>query len=109
MSEALPGHGARILDGVAIAAAIREEVVQGVELIRRERGAVPGLQVVLVGDDAPSRVYAGRILRHAAGAGIPGSIVELPASTAARDVCRTLEAASTDPEATRWTRRLRRA
>lgn len=98
MSEALPGHGARILDGVAIAAAIREEVVHGVELIRGERGAVPGLRVVLVGDDAPSRVYAGRILRHAAGAGIPGSLVELPASTPARDVCRTLEAASSDPD-----------
>ncbi len=98
MSEALPGHGARILDGVAIAAAIREEVVHGVELIRRERGTVPELRVVLVGDDAPSRVYAGRILRHAAGAGIPGSLVELPANTPAQDVCRTLEAASSDLE-----------
>jgi methylenetetrahydrofolate dehydrogenase (NADP+)/methenyltetrahydrofolate cyclohydrolase len=98
VSEAPPGHTARILDGVAIAEAIRDEVMAGVEDIRRERGSMPGLRVVLVGDDAPSRVYAGRILRHAASAGIPGSLVELPASTPARDVCRTLEAASTDPE-----------
>ncbi|MET0771734.1 MAG: bifunctional 5,10-methylenetetrahydrofolate dehydrogenase/5,10-methenyltetrahydrofolate cyclohydrolase [Candidatus Limnocylindrales bacterium] len=96
MSEALPGHTARILDGVAIAGAIRDEVVDGVEAIRRERGEVPGLRIVLVGDDAPSRVYAGRILQHAAKVGIPGSLDELGASTPARDVCRVLEAASLD-------------
>jgi methylenetetrahydrofolate dehydrogenase (NADP+)/methenyltetrahydrofolate cyclohydrolase len=97
VSDALPGHTARILDGVAIAGAIRDEVVAGVDAIRRERGEVPGLRIVLVGDDAPSRVYAGRILQHAAKAGIPGSLVELPATTPAREVCRTLETASLDP------------
>jgi methylenetetrahydrofolate dehydrogenase (NADP+)/methenyltetrahydrofolate cyclohydrolase len=97
VSEARPGQSARILDGVAIAASIRDEVVEGIEAIRRERGSVPGLRVVLVGDDAPSRVYAGRILQHAARAGIPGSLVELPASTPTREVCHTLESASGDP------------
>jgi len=98
VSEAPIGHGARILDGTAIAGAIRDEVAEGVEAIRRERGAVPELRIVLVGDDAPSRVYAGRIIQHAQRAGIPGSLVELPATAPARDVCRVLETASLDAD-----------
>ncbi len=98
MSEAPPGHSARILDGVAIAGAIRDEVVGRVDAIRRARGSMPGLRIVLVGHDAPSQVYAGRILQHAAKMGIPGSLVELPASAPARDVCRVLETAGLDPD-----------
>lgn len=98
MSERPRGHTARILDGLAIAADIRREVEEDVEVIRRKTGAVPALRVVLVGDDAPSRVYAGRILQHAARARIPGSLVELPPSASVRDVCRELETASADKD-----------
>lgn len=98
MTEALPGHMARILDGVAIAGLIREEVLADLEIIRRERGEVPGLRIVLVGEDAPSRVYAGRILQHAAKVGIPGSLVELAADTPMAEVCRVLETSSLDPQ-----------
>ncbi|MEZ4597770.1 MAG: bifunctional 5,10-methylenetetrahydrofolate dehydrogenase/5,10-methenyltetrahydrofolate cyclohydrolase [Chloroflexota bacterium] len=88
---------ARILDGVAIASGIRDEVGRDVEAIRADRGWVPGIRVVLVGDDAPSRVYAGRILASAARVGIPGALLELPRSANARTVCHELEAASLDP------------
>jgi methylenetetrahydrofolate dehydrogenase (NADP+)/methenyltetrahydrofolate cyclohydrolase len=88
---------ARILDGVAIAESIRDEVALEVAAIHRDLGSVPGLRLVLVGDDAPSRVYAGRILKHASSVGIPGTLHELPAQTAARDVCRELHDASADP------------
>jgi methylenetetrahydrofolate dehydrogenase (NADP+)/methenyltetrahydrofolate cyclohydrolase len=98
VSEALPGHTARILDGIAMAGVIRDEVAEGVHAIRLERGSMPELRIVLVGDDPPSRVYAGRIVRHAANVGIPGSLLELPASTPAREICRVLDAASLDPD-----------
>lgn len=97
MSEGSQGHTARILDGVSIAADIRDAVVREVEAIREAHGEVPGLRVVLVGDDAASRVYAGRILQHASRAGIPGSITELPATTTTLELCRVLESASADP------------
>lgn len=97
MSDGPSGPAARILDGVAIAQVIRDEVARDVGSIARERGSVPALRIVLVGDDAPSRVYAGRILAHAARAGIPGALLELPAGTSAAEVCRALEAASVDP------------
>ena len=37
--------------------AARHEVAAGVEALRRERGLVPGLAVVLLGEDAASQVY----------------------------------------------------
>jgi methylenetetrahydrofolate dehydrogenase (NADP+)/methenyltetrahydrofolate cyclohydrolase len=97
VSEALPGQTARILDGGAIAGTIREEVLAAVQAVRRERGRMPGLHIVQVGDDAPSGVYVRRILQHASTVGIPGSLEGLPASTSIREVCRALEIASLDP------------
>lgn len=97
MSDDPAGRTARILDGVAIAADIRADVAAEVAVIRERLGTVPDLRVVLVGDDAASRVYAGRILQHASRAGIPGSLTELPASTTTIELCRLLESASADP------------
>ena len=48
---------AAIIDGKAIAAAVRREVAAGVEVFKRERGTTPGLAVVLVGEDPASQVY----------------------------------------------------
>ncbi|MFQ5850286.1 MAG: bifunctional methylenetetrahydrofolate dehydrogenase/methenyltetrahydrofolate cyclohydrolase FolD [Candidatus Binatia bacterium] len=46
-----------IIDGKAIAAEVRREVKEGVEDLRRRWGLVPGLGVVLVGDDPGSHLY----------------------------------------------------
>jgi methylenetetrahydrofolate dehydrogenase (NADP+)/methenyltetrahydrofolate cyclohydrolase len=48
---------AAIIDGKAIAEALRREVALGVEKLKRERGVTPGLAVVLVGADPASQVY----------------------------------------------------
>lgn len=48
---------ARIIDGKAIAADLRGKVTDAVHRLRRDRGIVPGLAVVLVGKHAASEVY----------------------------------------------------
>jgi len=48
---------ARIIDGKAIAADLRGKVADAVHRLRRDRGIVPGLAVVLVGKNAASEVY----------------------------------------------------
>ena len=48
---------ATIIDGKAIAEALRREVAAGVAALKRERGVTPGLAVVLVGEDPASQVY----------------------------------------------------
>jgi methylenetetrahydrofolate dehydrogenase (NADP+) / methenyltetrahydrofolate cyclohydrolase len=48
---------ARIIDGKAIAADLRGKVTDAVHRLRRDRGIVPGLAVILVGKHAASEVY----------------------------------------------------
>jgi len=48
---------AKIIDGKAIAAKVRAEVAEGVRALREQRGIVPGLATILVGNDPGSQVY----------------------------------------------------
>jgi len=48
---------ARIIDGKTISADLRGKVTDAVRRLRRDRGIVPGLAVVLVGNNPASRVY----------------------------------------------------
>jgi len=50
--------GARLIDGTAVARKVRDQVAVDVAALRA-RGIVPGLTVVLVGDDPASAVYVG--------------------------------------------------
>jgi methylenetetrahydrofolate dehydrogenase (NADP+)/methenyltetrahydrofolate cyclohydrolase len=47
----------RIIDGKAEAARLRAGIAEDVAALKREHGLVPGLAVVLVGDDPASQVY----------------------------------------------------
>ncbi|HMR81279.1 MAG TPA: bifunctional methylenetetrahydrofolate dehydrogenase/methenyltetrahydrofolate cyclohydrolase FolD [Polyangiaceae bacterium] len=71
---------ATILDGKAIAAQVRLEVKAGVEAFKTQHGRVPGLHVVLAGDDGASQVYVRNKEKAAAEVGIAGEVHRLPTS-----------------------------
>ena len=48
---------AKIIDGKAFSATVRERVAQHVQSLRDDHGITPGLAVVLVGEDPASQVY----------------------------------------------------
>ena len=48
---------AQLIDGKAIAAALRADIAQRVATLKAARGITPGLAVVLAGDDPASQVY----------------------------------------------------
>ena len=48
---------ARIIDGKAFAARLREKIAACIAALKRDHGLVPSLSVVLVGDDEASQVY----------------------------------------------------
>jgi len=75
-----PG-GARLIDGKAVAAALRAEVAEGVATFRAATDAVPGLTVVLVGDNPASQVYVRSKNKAAAAAGMRTDTIRLPADT----------------------------
>jgi methylenetetrahydrofolate dehydrogenase (NADP+) / methenyltetrahydrofolate cyclohydrolase len=82
---------ARILDGVALAAKIREATRSTLDALRRGTDELPGVSVVLVGDDPASAVYANRILRNADGLGLRGTVVRLPGTSSTADVVTAIE------------------
>lgn len=71
---------AELIDGKAIAAGVRAEVARDVAALR-ERGVVPGLTVVLIGDDKASATYVGAKEKASHEAGMAGGTIRLPADT----------------------------
>jgi methylenetetrahydrofolate dehydrogenase (NADP+)/methenyltetrahydrofolate cyclohydrolase len=90
---------ARILDGKAAAAAIRDDLAQRVSALAR-RGRAPGLGTVLVGDDPGSRVYVNAKHRDCAQVGIVSIRRDLPADASQQQVEDTIDELNADPACT---------
>jgi methylenetetrahydrofolate dehydrogenase (NADP+) / methenyltetrahydrofolate cyclohydrolase len=87
------------LDGVATASAIKAELRERVTVLR-ERGIVPGLGTLLVGDDPGSRSYVGGKHRDSAEVGIESIRVDLPADASEADVHAEIARLNADPAVT---------
>ena len=90
---------AQTLDGKALAAQIKAELKERVAALA-ERGVVPGLGTVLVGDDPGSRSYVAGKHRDCAQVGIASLQVELPASTSAEELAARIAELNADPACT---------
>ena len=84
---------ARIIDGKAIAAALRARVAQRIAGL----GFRPGLTVVLVGDDPGSAVYVRGKDRAAQEAGIDVRTIRLPAATPEPALLAEIDRLNADP------------
>src|SRR5215211_5190603 len=90
---------ARILDGKALAATIKDELRDRVTTLA-EHGVVPGLGTVLVGDDPGSHAYVRGKHRDCAQVGIASIQVELPASTSQEGLAGVIADLNADPACT---------
>ncbi|MEH3032967.1 MAG: bifunctional methylenetetrahydrofolate dehydrogenase/methenyltetrahydrofolate cyclohydrolase [Aeromicrobium erythreum] len=90
---------AQTLDGKAVAAAIKDELTGRVAALR-ERGFVPGLGTVLVGDDPGSRWYVNAKHQDCAQVGIESIRVELPATATQAEVEAEIDRLNADPACT---------
>ena len=90
------GRGAaRLIDGTAVARAIRDEVARDTrELVAR--GVTPGLAVVLVGDDPASAVYVRSKGRACEEAGMHSVTIRLPATTTHEELVAHVDALNGD-------------
>ncbi|MGH7294673.1 MAG: bifunctional methylenetetrahydrofolate dehydrogenase/methenyltetrahydrofolate cyclohydrolase FolD [Polyangiaceae bacterium] len=88
---------ARILDGKALAESVRAEVRAGVDAFRAKHGRAPGLDVVLVGDDAASAVYTRSKEKASNEVGMRGKLHLLPASTSEGEIVALVRALDADP------------
>jgi len=81
---------ARIIDGKQVAAQMRAELAQEVAALK-EKGVVPGLGVVLVGDDSASKSYVTAKERACEEIGIYSDDNRLPADTSQADLMALIE------------------
>ena len=87
---------ARLLDGIAIAQAIRAEVRPDADAFTRKAGRQPGLALVLVGNDPASELYVGSKLKSAGESGIRADVERLPASASVAELLALVERLNAD-------------
>lgn len=87
---------AQIIDGKAISAQIQEELAAEAAALRA-RGIVPGLSVVLIGEDPASQTYVRNKLRTAERLGIETRDYLLPATTPQPEVEALIRELNADP------------
>jgi methylenetetrahydrofolate dehydrogenase (NADP+)/methenyltetrahydrofolate cyclohydrolase len=85
-----------VVDGRAIAAQIQRELAQRVAELK-QRGTVPGLAFVRVGEDAASKVYVGRKEKTCAELGIFSELHVLPEATGEADLLALIAKLNSDP------------
>ena len=87
---------ARVIDGKAVAARLREEYKVRIARLQHERRVTPGLAVILVGEDPASQVYVRNKIRDCAEVGIRSTLIELPAATPEADLLVRIDALNAD-------------
>jgi methylenetetrahydrofolate dehydrogenase (NADP+) / methenyltetrahydrofolate cyclohydrolase len=88
---------AKIIDGKAIAAGLRGRVADAVHRLARDRGIVPGLAVVLVGNNPASASYVTSKVKMTAGTGMRGFDHRLPETTSEADLLALIGRLNEDP------------
>ncbi|HWJ24828.1 MAG TPA: bifunctional methylenetetrahydrofolate dehydrogenase/methenyltetrahydrofolate cyclohydrolase FolD, partial [Gemmatimonadaceae bacterium] len=88
-------RAARLIDGTAVARAIRDEVARDTRALVA-RGVTPGLAVILVGDDPASAVYVRSKGRACEEAGMHSVTIRLPATTTHDELVAHVDALNGD-------------
>jgi methylenetetrahydrofolate dehydrogenase (NADP+)/methenyltetrahydrofolate cyclohydrolase len=86
----------RIIDGNPIARTVRQGLRQRVEALRA-LGCVPGLAVVLVGENPVSRIYVRNKIKACAEIGVYSPQVDLPANATEADLLGRIRGLNADP------------
>jgi methylenetetrahydrofolate dehydrogenase (NADP+) / methenyltetrahydrofolate cyclohydrolase len=88
---------AMILDGKALAAVLHAKLTQDIAALAASGRRVPGLAVVLVGEDPASQVYVGSKGRQTVASGMRSFEHKLPATTSEGDLLALVARLNADP------------
>src|SRR5210317_914538 len=89
---------AKIIDGKAFAATVREKVAGHVARLKDENGITPGLAVALVGEDPASQVYVRSKGKQTIEAGMNSYEHKLDAATSQEDLLALIDQLNNDPD-----------
>lgn len=88
----------RLIDGKGFAEGLRGRIADKVQAFAAQAGRVPGLAVILVGDDPASRVYVANKGKQTVEVGMASFEHRLPADTAQADLIALVERLNADPD-----------
>jgi len=86
-----------IIDGKAFSANLRAELARRVGILKQEHSVIPGLAVVLVGEDPASQVYVRSKGKQTTEAGMKSVEHKLDAATSQEDVLKLIDELNSDP------------
>jgi len=93
---AAPATGAKIIDGVAVAKAVRADVARETAELKA-KGVTPGLTVVIVGEDPASQSYVRSKEKASIEAGMKGETIRLPDTTPQAELEALIDKLNADP------------
>ena len=88
---------AQLIDGKAFAAQVRGQVAEHVARLKQEHGIVPGLAVVLVGEDPASQVYVRSKGKQTVEVGMTSFEHKLDASVSEEELIGVIDQLNADP------------
>lgn len=88
---------AQIIDGKLISQKVREEIAKKIEARKTQGLPIPGLAVVLVGNDPASAIYVRNKHRACEKTGIHSRQIELSAETSQEELLRIIDELNADP------------
>jgi methylenetetrahydrofolate dehydrogenase (NADP+)/methenyltetrahydrofolate cyclohydrolase len=88
---------AQLIDGKAFAAQVRGQVAEHVARLKQEHGIVPGLAVVLVGEDPASQVYVRSKGKQTVEVGMTSFEHKLDASVSEEELIAVIDQLNADP------------
>ncbi|MEQ5775587.1 bifunctional methylenetetrahydrofolate dehydrogenase/methenyltetrahydrofolate cyclohydrolase FolD [Thalassospira sp. NFXS8] len=88
---------AKIIDGKAFATKLRGDIASEVAKLKADHGVVPGLAVVLVGEDPASQVYVRNKGKQTLECGMNSYEHKLPAATSQEDLLAIITQLNNDP------------
>ena len=89
---------AKIIDGKLISAQIREEIAEKVKKYNEKTGKLPGLAVIIVGEDPASQVYVRNKKKACEQVGFYSRVYELPAETTQEELNALVEKLNGDEQ-----------
>ncbi|MEE9906090.1 bifunctional methylenetetrahydrofolate dehydrogenase/methenyltetrahydrofolate cyclohydrolase FolD [Chlorobium sp.] len=87
-----------IIDGKKVSSDLKAEMKIRVDENRAATGKVPGLTVIIVGEDPASQVYVRNKAKSCVEIGMNSTVVEMPASTSREDLLAKIEELNNDPD-----------
>ncbi len=85
-----------LIDGKKIAAELREELKKEVSELKSKHNKVPGLTVILIGEDAPSQIYVRNKERSAKEVGLKSEVIKYPDTVEEKTVLNKIEELNND-------------